>query len=237
MSRRIGWKLAAAMSLMTIAMHGCKREAESESKEVDGPARPPAEKTVDAAIQPRKTEAPESAAATGKERPTPPVHGSAHQKTISGIVFDVPVNWTEQKVSSTMRKAQWELPGEAGAAELIVYYFGKNGAGGREANVKRWVGQFSNADNPTAGVSWESDTVTQNKLTHTIVKVRGTYSPLSMRPNAPAPTPRSDYAMYGVILEDGPEGPLYVKAVGPRTTIGAHSEALDAFGRSARAVE
>ena len=61
---------------------------------------------------------------------------------VGAIKFAVPTDWTTQTPKSSMRRAQLEAPGAGGAAELIVYYFGPQGAGSTEDNVKRWIGQF-----------------------------------------------------------------------------------------------
>ena len=79
-----------------------------------------------------------------KPKAKSPVATGAKTIVAAGVKFTVPQGWIDQKPSSSMRKAQFELPGEAGPAELVVYYFGLGGAGGREANVQRWLGQFSN---------------------------------------------------------------------------------------------
>ena len=70
-----------------------------------------------------------------------------------------------------------------------------------------------------------------------MVKVSGTYAPISMRPGVPAPTPKPDYAIYGIILEGGPQGTLFIKATGPKATIEVQAAALDAFDQSARLAE
>src|SRR5262249_19826125 len=54
-----------------------------------------------------------------------------------------PADWTSKPVSTSMRAADFVLPGKPGAdAELIVYYFGADGAGSVEDNINRWLDQF-----------------------------------------------------------------------------------------------
>ena len=58
------------------------------------------------------------------------------------IKFEAPKEWTKEKPASEMRKAQYKVPDKekkAKDAELILSFFGK-GAGGIEANLKRWSG-------------------------------------------------------------------------------------------------
>jgi len=54
-----------------------------------------------------------------------------------------PADWTTKPITSSMRAADFVLPGKPGAdAELVVYYFGENGAGSIDDNLDRWLGQF-----------------------------------------------------------------------------------------------
>src|SRR5262249_39659936 len=58
-----------------------------------------------------------------------------------------PADWTSKPVSSGMRAADFVLPGKPGAdAELLVYYFGPDGAGSVEDNITRWLEQFEQPD-------------------------------------------------------------------------------------------
>ncbi len=54
-----------------------------------------------------------------------------------------------------------------------------------------------------------------------------------MGPFAPPQAPRPDQALFGVIVEGGPMGSVFVKVTGPEATIQSHSEALSAFAGSA----
>ncbi len=126
-----------------------------------------------------------------------------------------------------MRAAEYALPGPVGDASLIVYYFGPQGAGTRSANVKRWMGEYEGT------VSSRSSTRPNNDLMLTIVHVSGAFTPTPISGEDP-PQPKPEFNTLGVIIESGPHGPLYVKAVGPAATIQAHMARLDAFVGSAR---
>ena len=48
-----------------------------------------------------------------------------------------------------MRAASYTIPPAAGdseGGECVVYYFGSGQGGGVEANIKRWIGQFTAPD-------------------------------------------------------------------------------------------
>ncbi|MCH7700380.1 MAG: hypothetical protein IID37_01715 [Planctomycetes bacterium] len=156
---------------------------------------------------------------------------------VKGIAFTVPDGWIQETATGTMRVAQFVLPGDGGPATLVVTYFGSDGAGPRDDNIKRWIGLVAVADEDTADADAQSKTVSHNGLEHTVVVATGTVSAPSMRPGAPAVAPKLNHTLYGVILEGGPEGPLYLKATGPATTIAAQTPAIEAFIKSARKVE
>src|ERR1044072_9534883 len=62
--------------------------------------------------------------------------GAARDSTLQA-----PDGWISEQPSSTMRVAQYRLPGDAGDANLAVYYFGPGQGGSGEGNPGRWVEQ------------------------------------------------------------------------------------------------
>lgn len=154
--------------------------------------------------------------------------------SVAGLTFTVPDDWTEDTPGSPMRVAQYSLPGEAGAAELVVFYFGVGGAGPTQANIDRWVGQLRNPDDPHAPAEHETDRFEQNGLTISTARVKGTYAPPAMGPMAPAARPQEGYALHGIVVEGGPQGSVFVKVTGPEATVTAQRPAIESFTRSAR---
>lgn len=157
--------------------------------------------------------------------------------TVAGVHLDVPAGWVKEQPTSQMRAAQYRLPGEMGAVELVVYYFGKGQGGPADLNVKRWVGQFKNPKDRSAPAESESATTEQNGLTVTVVKVYGTYASAAMGPGMPAKAPQENRALFGAIIEGGPQGSIFVKATGPRATMDEQIKRLDQLIRSAKPME
>ncbi len=127
-----------------------------------------------------------------------------------------------------MRKAQYKLPhveGETEDAELAVFYF-QGGGGGVQANIDRWVGQFTKPDG--------SPVTNEAKITHkqshgvplTIVDVSGVYNN-SMGPNSPAPSKQS-YRLLGAVAEAG-NGPWFFKLTGPAKTVAKWEPSFQSF--------
>ena len=146
----------------------------------------------------------------------------AASKTVGDIAFTAPARWEETAVTSSMRKAQFRVPratGDAGDAELAVFYFGVGQGGSVEDNVKRWAGQFSDpSGRPVTPISSRREL---NSVTVTLVQMSGTYaSGMPMGPMAP----KLGYGLLGAIVE-GSQGPVFFKLIGPQVTIQqAHSE-------------
>ncbi|MGE4066130.1 MAG: hypothetical protein AB7H88_05085, partial [Vicinamibacterales bacterium] len=92
----------------------------------------------------------------------------------AGLVYAVPAGWHASAPASSMRVAQFSLPGTAGSAELVLYYFGGSG-GSVEANVTRWIGQMRQPDGSPADAVAKRSTRVINGLQATLVDVSGTY--------------------------------------------------------------
>jgi len=146
-----------------------------------------------------------------------------------GVRFDVPEDWVSEKPVSSMRAAQFRLAGDAGPVELAVF---TGIGGGVQANIDRWVDQFSDAANPDGKAQSRMETFEQAGLKVTIVRASGTLAPTQMTPNAPS-TPQEGAGLYGIIVEGGPAGVLFIKGTGPAATVEAHAEALAKFAHSA----
>ena len=58
----------------------------------------------------------------------------------SALVWDMPQGW-EQGLASSMRLASFHLVNEPGAIDVSIVSL-PGGAGGLEANLKRWIGQI-----------------------------------------------------------------------------------------------
>ena len=216
-------------------MAGCKGNTPAPTATAGKPMAPDSV----ASVQPAQTA---TATIAGGESPaeTSANTDSAEPSTtltVKGIAFTVPEGWIQEKPNSTMRVAQFVLPGDTGSATLVITYFGADGAGPRDLNVKRWIEMVAVADEAADDAKPQTETISHNGLQRTVVVATGALSAPSMRPGVPTAAPKPDHTLYGVILEDGPEGPLYLKAVGPAGTISAQTAAIEAFVKSARKAE
>jgi len=142
--------------------------------------------------------------------------------------WTAPKEWTEVTPSSQVRRAQYRLPAvssDTEDGECVVYYFGAGQGGDVQANIQRWVAQFS-------GPGSESPRTTEIKaggLSASRVEVGGTYtpSPMSMM-GGPAPQPKPGYILLGAIVR-GPDSNWFFKCTGPEKTMKANSARFDAL--------
>ncbi len=117
-----------------------------------------------------------------------------------------------------MRKATYLVPrvaGDSEDAELGVFYFGPGQGGGIDANVERWVKQFT--DVPPDRVKRE-DRKANDLLAHLVEIDSGTFNA-----NVMAQGPKKlkkDHALLGAIVE-APSGAYFFKLTGPKATVKA----------------
>ncbi|MDH5675350.1 MAG: hypothetical protein OEZ06_24730 [Myxococcales bacterium] len=120
-----------------------------------------------------------------------------------------------------MRAAEYGVSAEGGAGELTVFYFGPGQGGGVQANMDRWIGQFSQPDGSDSKRAAQVDERTVAGMKVTTLDLKGTFSG-GMAPmmQKAAPAPQTDHRLLGAIAE-GPRGPVFFKLVGPAATLEA----------------
>jgi hypothetical protein len=129
-----------------------------------------------------------------------------------GLTFQKPASF-KSKPASGMRAAQLEFTADGKTAEAVFFAFG-GGAGGVQANVDRWLGQFEEPkDKLNSKV--EKKKVGEKEITY--VEAEGTYK--SGMPGGPT-TPKPGTKLLGAILE-GPEGNVFARMTGPAATVKA----------------
>jgi hypothetical protein len=147
------------------------------------------------------------------------------------IDFDIPAGWQSEPPTSDMRLAQASIPGPGGPGQLTVFYFGPGGGGDVDSNIQRWVGQME----PEQGAEPERQTFeTENGFRITWVDVTGTLLPSTMGTGPTTPQPNS--RLLGAVAE-GPGGPWFFKATGPKDTLAAERENFLAMLRSVQKKE
>lgn len=145
---------------------------------------------------------------------------------VGAFDFSRPADWKWVQPSSTMRKAQLQIPGKDGGkpAEITFFFFGEGNGGGVEPNVQRWFGQF--VAKPDAN---KADAQEMNGVKVTLVSTEGT---MKASPMAGIPEEMADAALLGAILEHA-EGAVFVKMTGPAALVKESREKFLALVKSA----
>ena len=142
---------------------------------------------------------------------------AAHDSS-SPLKFTAPAEWTTETPSSAMRKAQYSLArveGDPEDAKMVVFFFEGQG-GSVQANIDRWIGQFTKADESPATDAARVSKKESHGIPLTIVDVSGTYKE-SMGPMT-ATTPKSNFRMLAAVAETS-SGPWFFKLTGPAKTV------------------
>jgi len=215
-----------AMSLALIVSAGCQnkgpapKEGSGAAAKVGttetGGAHPGAAQDPHAGMDPRQV--PGGGAATSGQ---PDASGMINLGTVA---FKVPAKWRAQAPKSAMRRAQLSAPGSAGAAELIVYFFGPQGAGTSQENLDRWIGQFSNPDGSAVSDAKQTSSKVSG-MDITRLEVAGQYAG-GMSPTGQQQPGQSNQRLIAAIV-NSPGGPYYFKFLGPDATVTENAPAFD----------
>jgi hypothetical protein len=150
---------------------------------------------------------------------------SGTAQDLGGIAVSVPDGWVTETPANAMRRAQYKLPGDAGEAELVVTHFGTGGAGGTQANLDRWRGQFSESD------GGQTRTLTVSDMTVTVLDISGTFMGMQRPMGGGNTAPKGEQRMLAAIVESS-NGAFYFKLVGPKDTVTAWASSFDQFVQS-----
>jgi hypothetical protein len=146
---------------------------------------------------------------------------------IGQLQAKVPQNWKRENPSSSMRIAQFILPGNNGVGELVVF----SGIGGTiDANLQRWYTQFkSESGRPISEIAETiHDQVKGMDITFSYVE--GTYIKSSMGMGGQK-TEMPNYALLAAIVS-APDGLYYFKGTGPKSIMDSQKELFQQFIRS-----
>ncbi|MGI9014945.1 MAG: hypothetical protein ACR2GY_11950 [Phycisphaerales bacterium] len=143
----------------------------------------------------------------------------------SWLLATLPPEWESQTPSSSMRVLQMRVPAgddqpAAGDATLVAF----GGIGGSvDANIQRWVGQFTAEDGSAVEPNIETRNI--NGLAVTIATLTGTYDGGAMSATDSGTGRTMIQAI--VVRPDGEQ--IFIRLLGPTATVLAHRDAFDAM--------
>ena len=155
--------------------------------------------------------------------------GAARVENLAGLRFEIPEGWASQQPSTSMRLAEYRVSGPGGDAELVVFRF-PGGGGSADANVSRWVSQFSQPDGSDSGDRAVVQRAENAGLKLTRLDVRGSYQGQQM-PGAPAQPAIADARLLALVVE-GTGDPYFFKLLGPADAVAPWTDAWDVMTQS-----
>jgi hypothetical protein len=151
------------------------------------------------------------------DAPAAPVSvGAPAAANVGGLSFPTPAQWQSRQPSTSMRLAEYAVPGSGGEASLVIFRF--PGGGSAQANIDRWVGQFQGAAQSNGGNGPAIQRLERDGLVLTSLDVSGDYEGAAM-PGAPPQPPIAGARLLGLVIE-GKGDPYFLKLQGPGATIG-----------------
>jgi len=237
------------LTILLVPLTGCERQpappasggtaAAQPAADTGAPPSPEELARLRGLVQGPPAAAPGAGGLPAGHPPIGGAHDHAHDQAPAGppplLRFEAPAEWREEPVASSMRAAQFRLPGAAGDAELVVFVFGTGQGGDVASNVERWRSQFTTAEGqPIPDGAFISTQERVNALDVTIVDVAGRYQPTGMAFGGPPPAPLDDQRMLGALVQL-PGGLWVFRAVGPAGTMNAYADDFRAFVRTFRA--
>jgi hypothetical protein len=136
----------------------------------------------------------------------------------TGLTWTAPEGWVEEEPANAMRKAQYRLPGEAGDAELVIYYFGPGQGGAPMANCERWAGQFMQPDGTPPLEAMKTAEIEAGAMPVLTCEVSGTYGGGMTTGMGRRAEPQENQMLLGAIAE-GPDANWFFKLTGPEATV------------------
>ena len=142
----------------------------------------------------------------------------------TGLSWQVPASWVAEQPRSAMRKAQYKVPGDAGDAECVVFYFGPGQGGAPMDNALRWADQFAQPDGSSSRDALLTEQIDVGGVPVLLSEVTGTYSGGMAMMGGPAESLET-YMLLGAVAE-GPDANWFFKLTGPAATVEAQREAF-----------
>jgi gluconolactonase len=147
---------------------------------------------------------------------------------VGSLKLSVPEGWKQKPQVREPRVAEFQIPGsgdDKAGAEYVVFFFGKQGAGGLEPNVQRWISQVEPEGRKVRTFTGES-----SNGKYTLVDLTGTYKKSMGPPVLMKTTAMPGWRVINVFVETE-SGPYFLKVDGPEKAVAAIEDDLRAsFG-------
>ena len=147
----------------------------------------------------------------------------------AALTWTVPEGWVNEPPSNEMRRAQYRVPGGAGEAECVVFYFGPGRGGEPMQNAERWASQFRQPDGTDPVEAMHTETIDVGGTSVLLVETTGVYGVDPM--SGGSGRAMSHYMLLGAIAQ-GPDANWFFKFTGPEQTVQGQRDAFLEMVRS-----
>jgi hypothetical protein len=246
MTHMMSWKIACFMVVMMILSLtlGCSKEPsiQTETVEEKGQSEPPMMMSEvlppnhppisgDALVVPASGEVVPEIPSPFEALPGYRVARATARNGEQTAFFQVPQDWVETEVQSSMRLYQVSIPsvsGENFQGDLAV--FGQIG-GSIQQNIDRWVGQFSQPDGSPSGDKAKVETIQGDHYKINLLDLVGTMGSSMMSGMPGQQADKVDWRVLGAVIETD-SGLWYIKVTGHRDTLEKGREGFIALCKS-----
>jgi len=218
MQRTFAWIVIAMVAAALMASCG----GDSGTEVQTGPPAPVTSRTGTGELPPDHP--PLGAPTDASVAPPPPGSGTG----AAGMTWSVPSGWVEEQPTSSMRRAQYLVPGSAGDGEGVIFYFGPGQGGGPMENANRWANQFKQLDGRASTDVMTTSQTDVGGIPVLLVEVTGTYANLMVNDQE-----MPGYMLLGAIAQ-GPDANWFFKFTGPEATVREQRGAFDEMVQSIR---
>ena len=148
------------------------------------------------------------------------------------LTVQAPAKWVRKQPKSRIVEHEFAIPvveGDKDEGRFTVMGAG----GGVEANIDRWIGQFSQRDGSSTKQKAKIQKMQVGEIEVHYVDIAGDFKDQA-GPFAPAVV-REDYRMLGAIIVTKKDGQHFLKAYGPKATMAANEKAFQEMVNSLKA--
>jgi len=156
-------------------------------------------------------EDPASEIREAQENPSAAAAPSGAPVVVASLAWDIPGSWDSRPTDGVMRKAEF---GVGEDATLVFFHFGPGQGGSAEDNLARWARVM--LDENGEPVHPEIEVVEAGAFRTVTASYAGTY--MSGRPGGDK-TAQEGWALLGAVVEDGPEGSVFLRLTGPAPSV------------------
>lgn len=206
--------LRAPTALSLVLLAACSGTASEPSQPVSPPAAP--------------TAAPSQQAAAPVAKSAP----AASSESAGGLVWEGKAPLVKRAPKNSMRAGEYGLEFDP-QAELTVFYFGADQGGSVDANIARWLGQFTQPDGSNTADKAVREQRAIGGVTVTTIETTGTFGGGMAMPGAQATGAVPEAMLLGAIA-NGPKGPVFFKLVGGRSSVERAREGFNSLLESIR---